>query len=205
MLKIVQTPAARFACQRLCTPGDLCKFSAIFAAIGTTRVMSHTVQVTVQIKDKGPLSAAILAMGGTVLGEGTHQLYSSSEAGFGFKLPGWKFPLILRADNTMTFDDYHGQWGNPEDLKKLTGRYAIEAARTAADGQGWSSEDDDEGGLLIRHPSGGSLTVKRDGTVDAIGFIGSACDIAAVIEEAMGTPGEKAYKPEYYEHGGLRN
>lgn len=205
MLKIISTPSARFSCQRNCTPGHACRFSAVLSAIGAAIVTSHTVTVEVQVKDKGPLGAAVEAMGGTVLGDGTHKLYSNNcESGFGFTLPCWRYPLILRDDGTLAFDDYHGHWGNPEDLKKLTARYAIEAARQAADVQGWNAEDQHDGSLKIEHPSGAYMTVQPDGTVEAFGFIGSACDVTSVIEEAMGKPTDRAFKPEYEEHSGLR-
>lgn len=201
MLKII-TPAT-FSCPRICTPGHDCRFTPILQAIGTTRVMSHTTRVEVQLRDPAALGAAVLKMGGTVLGQATHRLFSSREEGFGFKLPGWEFPLILRADHTLAFDSYEGSWGNEADIKTLTAKYAIEAARQAAEEQGWYCEDQTDGSLNISHPSGGSMTVQPDGTVDAVGFIGSACDIARVIEDAIGGNGERSDKPEYYETGTL--
>lgn len=204
MLNIIPAPIARFSCQRICTLGHACRFQAVLSAIGTATVMSHTVNVVVQVKDKVPLAAAVHAMGGTVLGDGTHKLYSrNKETGFGFRLPGWNYPLILREDGTLAFDDYHGMWGNPEDIAKLTAKYAIEAARQAADVQGWNAEDQHDGSLKIEHPTGAYMTVQPDGTVEAFGFIGSACDVTSVIEEAMGKPGDRAFKPAYFENGGL--
>lgn len=166
--------------------------------------MSHTVTVKVQIKDKGPLAAAVEAMGGHVIGDGTHNLYDgNAETGFGFKLKGWRYPIILKEDGTMSYDDFGGRWGNTDDIRRLTAKYAIEAARHAANEQGWNSEDQHDGSLKIEHPTGAYMTVQADGTVEAFGFIGSACDVTSVIEEAMGTPGTKARKPAYYENGGL--
>src|SRR2546427_2670081 len=48
------------------------------------------------------LKAAVEAMGGRFLGEGTYKLYSSTEAGIGFKLPHWSFPLISRRSEEHT-------------------------------------------------------------------------------------------------------
>lgn len=195
---------AKFACQRSCTPGKLCRFTPVLDAIGPARVTSHTVTVEVQFKHPEALAAAVQSMGGTWLGPGTHKLYSrNQEAGHGFTMPNWTYPLVLREDNTLAFDDYHGSWGNVEDIKKLTGRYAIESARQAADQQGWTSQDQADGSLIITHPSGATMTVQEDGTVDSVGFIGAACDIASVIENAMGTPGDRANKPEYWESQAL--
>ena len=202
MLKILQP--ARFSCQRTCTPGHDCRFTPILRAIGRARVVSHTTRVEVELRDPSALSTAVLKMGGTILGQGHHSLFSTREEGYGFKIPGWMYPLILRNDHSLAFDSYNGAWGNEADIAKLTAHYAIEAARQAADMQGWNSEEQHDGSLKIEHPSGAHMTVQADGTVEAFGFIGSACDVTSVIEEAMGTPGDSIKKPEYDQHGGLR-
>ncbi len=138
---------------------------------------------------------AAVRLGGRALGEGAHRLYSTTEHGYAVQLPGWRYPLVLRADGTLAMDHYGGQWGNPADLDRLTRAYAIEAAREAAAAQGWMQEERADGSLLIYHPSGGTLTVLPDGTVDAAGFLGAGChDAAAAIEAALGRPLERTYK-----------
>ena len=62
--------------------------------------MSHTTKMKVKFKDKAILAKAIEAIGGKVLGEGIHRLYGGKEQGFGFNLPGWTYPLILK-DETL--------------------------------------------------------------------------------------------------------
>lgn len=165
--------------------------------------MSHTVTVDICIKDRGPLGAAVKVMGGKVLGEGEHRIEGRKSTGFGFTLPSWDYTLVLTEDGKLAFsgDD---QYYHADDIKKLSGHYAVEAARAAAEGQGWSAYDESDGGLSIVHPNGGRITVSPAGEVEGVGFIGNACDVMSVIEDAIGTPGEKAFKPEYYEHGGLR-
>ena len=161
--------------------------------------MSHTVKVSVEFKDRTSLAAAVVAMGGTVQGEGVHKLYSSQERGFGFSLPNWKFPLILRHDdNSLAFDDYHGSWGNVADLVTLRETYTIEVARQAATNNGWISEVQPAGELLIYYPDGGTFTVFKDGTVDANGFTGVGCDVAAKIENALGAVTDRSNKVEYH-------
>ncbi len=192
--------AAKFSCTRTCTPDTWCKFRPILEAIGSTKVVSHTVKVTVELKNRAALAAAVLKMGGTVQGE---KARTHRGSGYAFTLPNWYDILVLQGDNTLAYDA-DNDYSRPEILQKLKGQYAVEAARIAADEQGWASYDESDGGLTITHPSGGQLTVAPDGTVDAIGFIGSACDIASVIEEAIGTPGTRDFKPEYYQQGGLR-
>lgn len=197
MIRIL-TPA-RFSCTRTCTPGHLCQFQTILNAIGRTQVVSHTVTVKIELRDKSAIAAAVAAMGGQILGEGTHQLFNHQSAtGYGFTLPGWMFPLVLTSTGELKYDDYNGHWGNVRDLDTLKGRYAIEAARAAADSQGWTSYDQEDGSLEVHHPSGGKMTVYSDGTVDNVGFIGSACNVAQVLEQAIGTPGDRQDKPEAF-------
>lgn len=161
--------------------------------------MSHTVTVKVVLKDKQVLGISVQKMEGEVLGEGTHILYSGPEHGWGFTLPRWKYPLVLRESGDLAFDDYKGVWGNLDDLARLRETYALETARRAATAQGWLSEDV-ASGLLIHHPDGGTLTVARNGTVDANGFLGTSCAIASgTIQNALGLRETEDLKSEFYE------
>ena len=160
--------------------------------------MSHTVKVKVELKDCAALARVVIAIGGSVLGEGTHALYAAAEQGFGFTLPGWQFPLVLKDNGELAFDDYKGAWGKVSDIDKLKDAYALSVARSAAEQQGWLCEDQ-AGGLVIFHPDGGTLTVRPDGTVDAAGFEGCGCTNATdAIERAMGTRQNEQVKDEYF-------
>lgn len=160
--------------------------------------MSHTVKVRVALRDKNALGITITKMHGSVLGEGTHQLYQGGEQGWGFTLPGWRYPLVLKENGVLAYDDFHGHWGNVADLDKLRERYALEAARQAAEAQGWITEEVN-GALVIYHPDGGTLTVRVDGTVDASGFVGTACTTATeAIEAALGPRQEQQLKDGYF-------
>jgi hypothetical protein len=160
--------------------------------------MSHTVKVKVELKDRVALARVIVAMGGRVLGEGTHSLFAAAEQGFGFTLPGWQFPLVLKDNGELAFDDYKGAWGKVSDLDRLKDRYALSVARAAAEAQGWLCEEA-PAGLTIYHPDGGTLTVRPDGTVDAAGFEGCGCTNATeAIERAMGSRQEEHIKDEYF-------
>lgn len=161
--------------------------------------MSHTVTVRVEYRNLDALAAAVEALGGTVLGHGQHRLYEGPVTGWGAYLPGWEYPIVL-ADGQLHFDDYGGRWGDVALLDRLRERYAIEAARRAAQDLGWIVEDQADGSIVIYHPSGGTLTVSPSGEVAASGFVGASCtDAAAPIEQAMGRPGERTLAPEYYQ------
>ena len=192
-----------FDCDRTCPlfeRRDLCRFSPMFHRMGARQVVnSHTVNVKVEYRDLDALESAVGAMGGTVLGHGTHRLYQGSETGFGFRLPDWRYPLVLRDDGSLAYDDYGGAWGNVSDLDGLRGRYAMEAARQAATQLGWIAEDCAEG-LRVYHPSGGHLVVSAD-NVEAFGFHGQGChDASMALASAMGKETRATAKAEYYEN-----
>jgi hypothetical protein len=138
-------------------------------------------------------------LGWQLLGEGNYKLYSSEETGLGIQIPGWRYPIIIKGDGTVAFDDFRGHWGNRADIEKLRAEYALEAARMAAEAQGWYCERIRDK-LVIYHPSGGTITVDADGAVDASGFIGASCATATEqIEAALGRRNEQLLKKEYFQ------
>lgn len=160
--------------------------------------MSHTVKVKVQLRNKIALGSSVVELQGNVLGDGTHRLYQGAEVGFGFTLPKWHFPLVLKEGGELAYDDYNGVWGNPADITRLTELYALIVAKQAAAAQGWLTEMTGDR-LLVFHPTGGVLTVLKNGTVDADNFIGTGCTGAtATLEAAMGVRKEEQLKDEYF-------
>lgn len=160
--------------------------------------MSHTIKIQVQLRDKNALGQGVLDLQGVILGEGRHSLYQGSEQGFGFTLPRWTYPLVLKECGQLAFDDYSGHWGNRGDVERLIERYSIHAAKAAAEAQGWLTELGDDQ-LVIYHPDGGTLAVKANGTLDAVNFVGAGCASASeVIESALGTRQEQQLKSEYF-------
>lgn len=194
--------AATFSCPRTCPlAGDLwCRFRPLLDAVGPVRVDSHTVKVAVEYRDAAALEAAVVAMGGQWLGHGCHHLYQGDVGGLGFTLPGWRYPLVL-AGSSLAYDDYGGRWGRVGDLSRLQSRYLVALAQQRASELGWLHEPLGDG-LLIHHPSGGSLTVAADGTVDANGFHGVGCH-DAIVNLDLGRWADAQAKPEY-EHSPAR-
>lgn len=189
-----------FSCPRTCPwfePRDECRFNPVLLALGRTGATSHTTTIKVEYREPEALGRAAVAMGGQVLGQGQHGLHSSVESGYAIHLPGWRYPVILRADGRLAMDHYGGRWGNQEDLKRLDVLYAIEVAAAAATSQGWYHERMADT-LVIYHPDGGTLTV-TGGTVDAAGFTGQGChDAALAIEQALGREVARELKTEYF-------
>ena len=160
--------------------------------------MSHTVKMQIELKDHDALTSAVEMMKGKVLGMGSHRLYAGTHTGFGFTLPGWKYPLVSEAKGTLAYDDFGSRWGSPADIETLKAYYAIGAAKAAAEAQGWYCEIQADNTLLIYHPDGGTLTVSKAGQIDASGFTGPSCATAtAPIAAALGQTIEDTQKPEY--------
>ena len=138
--------------------------------------MSHTCTVKAEYTDMDAIHRAVEELGGQLLPDGAYRLYETTETGIGITLPGWRYPLVVRADGTLVYDDYHGAWGNVADLERLKTEYMISLAEINAGALGWQTTRD-EIGLTIHHPSGGIILVTGE-TVDAAGFTGGVCATA---------------------------
>lgn len=193
-----------FDCPRTCPAFervDVCRFSALLAAGGVRGVVSsETVTVDVAFRNVDALGAAVVALGGDVLGVGSHELFEREPVtGFGFRLPGWRYPLVATDAGRLSFDDYNGRWGRVSDIDKLRAEYSMKAAELAAAGLGWQSERVDVNGsaaLRVFHPDGGFLYVSGD-TIDANGFNGIGChDAAGQLAAALGDVATIHNKPE---------
>jgi len=160
--------------------------------------MSETRDVRVEFRDLDLLAEVVKAMGGKVLGEGTHDLYATAEQGWGFTLPSWTFPLVLRADGNLRYDDYHGKWGDILDLDRIGSEYAMRKAERTAQGLGYYCERVSTA-LKVLHPGGQEIWVFPDGRVEAVGFNGVGCDEAcATFANALGGTVETRHKAEFY-------
>lgn len=146
--------------------------------------MSHTIKTKVNIRDVKLLEAAVRVLGGEVIGDGKHQQYSGRINGWGFKLPGWRYPLAF-ADGELSYDDFGGVWGNRSDIGALTEAYALEALKDRAAQLGWMTETT-AAGMRVYHPSGGMLDVTKSG-VEATNFVGGECSRAT--QELLGDTG----------------
>jgi hypothetical protein len=186
-----------FSCPRTCpAAGDRwCRFRPVLDALGPVRVDSHTVRVAVELRDADALAAAVAALGGQWLGQGEHALYERPEVGLGFRLAGWRYPLVLRADGTLAYDDYQGRWGRVADLDRLQGEYTLALAERRCADLGWQCERQGDR-LIVYHPAGGTLTVTAGGEVDADGFVGQGCH-DAILTLDLGRVTEAQAKPEY--------
>ena len=135
--------------------------------------MSHTAQIAADYANADALAAAVEKMGGTLLGDGAHKLYSSTARGQGIQLPGWEYPIVVCDGSRLEYDDYGGRWGDVADLERLHEEYSWSLTELAAQRVGWQTERTAEG-VRVYHPSGATLTVTST-DVDLQGFVGGAC------------------------------
>jgi hypothetical protein len=161
--------------------------------------MSHNVTVKVEMRNREAIAAAIKVMGGTVMGIARHNLFESSVDGLGFRLPGWQYPLVLKEDGELVYDDYKGVWGNVKDLETLKEWYALTAVQLECKSLGWYCEFDPvQKNVKVFHPDGGTIEVSKEGVVDATGFTGPSCELATQpLEAALGKRLSQTLKPEH--------
>lgn len=166
--------------------------------------MSETVKTKTELKNQEVCVALANRLGHTVLGQGKHKLYNGSAVGLGIKFKDWQYPIIVQADGTVSYDNYHGSWGSDATLKQFVDGYTLEAAIAEARNQGWICEQQGNK-VVVNHPSGATLTVTAEG-IDAQGFSGSGCTEAVkTFSDAIGKVVETISKVEGQEVTGVVN
>ena len=188
-----------FNCDRTCPMFelvDICKFTPLLSRIGVFGVNSHTVRIKCEMTDHAVLALAVLAMGGKMVGLGSHRIfeYGNDSVGMAFMLPNWRKHLVLQDDGELAFDDYKGAWGNVAELDKLKAEYTLAKATLAAEALGWQCERVGDS-LTVYHPNGGTLNVSATGA-EAVGFHGVGCHEALM---SLGVTGEYTPTKEYGE------
>lgn len=190
-----------FNCPRTCplAKEEVCRFAALIP--GAT-VNSYTVKIKASFTDPVALAKAVQQIGGTYVGprKDVYVGIGDTVCGLLFKLPAldqktkytWDFVAVESGE--LVFD---GDIQNLVGIDRLKAEYAIAVAEQAALNLGWMLERT-EHGLLIHHPSGGTMTVSSvDGVVDASNFHGVGCHDAIT---ALSLPWEAATaKTEYTE------
>lgn len=162
--------------------------------------MSETLTVSVKLRPGEALNRALARCKGTILGHGDHQLFATKETGFAFTLPGWRYPLVIRENGTLAFDDYHGNWGDREQLHELQQEYALQCAEAQAQALGLYCERHGDSHVTVHFGEGRTVTVDWSGNIDAEGFGGVGCDTACEqFAEALGQTLTVAHKQEFHQ------
>ncbi|MBI5892148.1 MAG: hypothetical protein HZB79_00585 [Deltaproteobacteria bacterium] len=98
--------------------------------------MSHTMNIKVNFSDRDVLQTACKRLK-IDFKQGSFALFSGRVEGVGIFLPGWRYPAILKEDNTLFYDNYGGKWGDIIELHNLEAYYGVEKAKKEAQMQGY--------------------------------------------------------------------
>ena len=99
--------------------------------------MSHTMNIQLELHNRDALLAACQRLGLTMT-EGRHTIHSTIEEGIAVRLPGWRYPAIVKNDGSVAIDNFNGSWGRIEELNKLKAYYGLEKAKAEARKKGYS-------------------------------------------------------------------
>jgi hypothetical protein len=83
--------------------------------------LSHTIALTdINISIDSAIKAAQNL--GLKFTEGSQvRLYDGSTTkGLSVSLPGWNYPVVIKEDGTIVYDNYHGHWGDIKQLAKFS-------------------------------------------------------------------------------------
>ncbi len=128
--------------------------------------MSHTMNIKTEIRDKVALQIACDRLG-LSMKEGSFKFYDSDRynsgknryedsgirhKGIGIRLKDWEYPIVVKDDGTLAYDNYGGQWGDIKRLEELQDAYGLEKASMEARRQGYSvfETTDELGNLQLR-------------------------------------------------------
>ena len=119
--------------------------------------MSHKITLQVEIKNRQALLSTCKRLGYAIGTEGTHELYKATEEGLAVNLPGWKYPVVIKADGSIAFDNYKGAWGDISALNKLRQIYAAEVTKSEFLIQGLSvyEQINQDGSMTLTVETGG--------------------------------------------------
>lgn len=88
--------------------------------------MSHTIKLTNVNLDPEAFKrvAAHLKLKVT---EGPQRLFGGQTVtGVGVQLPGWNYPVVVDDKGHVSYDNYHGHWGDIKELDRITGLTMLE-------------------------------------------------------------------------------
>lgn len=113
--------------------------------------MSHTTKVQTTLTDSSAIIETARRLG-LECECGVHQLYDKTTVeGYAVKLQGWLYPIIIKEDGSIAYDNYGGQWGNEAKLQQFQQEYAATITERELAMAGFRMEREMvEGNLVIR-------------------------------------------------------
>ena len=103
--------------------------------------MSHTVTIKTMITDIQAIQAACTRLKLPQPTQGEVRLFDRAAQGIGVQLDGWRFPICIKIDGNLLFDNFQGLWGLPEKLDQFQQAYAVCKATIEARKQGYTCHE----------------------------------------------------------------
>jgi len=95
--------------------------------------MSHIVQIQTEVRDPVAIKSACKRLNIQNPEFKTHKLFTKHVEGWGIKLPGWIYPVVVQTETgSIQFDNYENKWGKQEELDRFLQAYAVEKAKLEA-------------------------------------------------------------------------
>lgn len=94
--------------------------------------MSHITTLTLKILDYEALCAACASRGIAAPIEFSNKdlvkIYNTKfeNGGWRVSLPGWRYPMLIDKNGTVSYDNFNGQWGPQDVLDGLLQAYVVE-------------------------------------------------------------------------------
>jgi hypothetical protein len=109
------------------TTGLSFRFSHLYEEIFK---VSHIVTIKTELRCLDSIQAACKRLNIQNPEFKLHKLFTKQVEGYGIKLPGWIYPVVVQPETgSVQFDNYGGKWGRQEELDLFLQAYAVEKAK----------------------------------------------------------------------------
>ncbi len=119
--------------------------------------MSHVATCASKLLHREHIATAAAAIGWEVSEAGFAVFYDGSRhEGVVLKAEGWRYPIVIKDDGSIAYDDYGGAWGDVEELSRFQSEYTfavtVETMEARTDGA-WHVEHEgyNDAGELQAH------------------------------------------------------
>ncbi len=101
--------------------------------------MSHVATCKAKLLLRNHIATAAAAMGWEITDATSAVFYDrTTHEGIVIAAEGWRYPIVVKEDGSIAYDDYGGDWGDVEDLSKFQSEYTyavmVETMEARTDG-----------------------------------------------------------------------
>ena len=106
--------------------------------------MSKVAKLDVKFTNVEAIKSACTRIGANFCGKGFVKFYDETEVGgYVIQLPDWKYPIVIKPDGSIRYDNYNGEWGSMAVLNQFKQYYAADTAKQAAIENNYSFEEEE--------------------------------------------------------------